>query len=45
MDAADWDERYAQTELLWGAPPNNTVVEHVYGLERRAPLQTTPEGE
>ncbi|WP_063052749.1 class I SAM-dependent methyltransferase [Nocardia arthritidis] len=46
MDAADWDERYAQTELVWGAPPNNTVVEHVYGLERRAPLQAaTPEGE
>jgi SAM-dependent methyltransferase len=46
MDAADWDERYAQTELVWGAPPNNTVVEHIYGLERRAPLQAaTPEGE
>ncbi|MFG1790404.1 class I SAM-dependent methyltransferase [Nocardia sp. NPDC049149] len=39
MDATDWDERYAQTELVWGAPPNNTVVEHVYGLERRTPLQ------
>ncbi|MBF6224814.1 class I SAM-dependent methyltransferase [Nocardia abscessus] len=46
MDAAEWDERYAQMELVWGAPPNNTVVEHVYGLERRATLQAaTPEGE
>ncbi|WP_405160085.1 class I SAM-dependent methyltransferase [Nocardia sp. NBC_01499] len=42
MDATDWDERYAQTELVWGAPPNNTVVEHVFGLERRTPLQ--PDG-
>ncbi|MBF6372043.1 class I SAM-dependent methyltransferase [Nocardia farcinica] len=41
MDAADWDERYAQSELVWGAPPNNTVVEYVYGLQRR----TTAEDE
>ncbi|WP_327110788.1 class I SAM-dependent methyltransferase [Nocardia sp. NBC_01730] len=46
MDAADWDERYAQAELIWGAPPNSTVVEHVYGLERRTPLQPAdPESE
>ncbi|MFR9750542.1 class I SAM-dependent methyltransferase [Nocardia sp. 004] len=46
MDATDWDERYAQTELVWGAPPNNTVVEHVYGLERHTPLRAaTPDGE
>ncbi|MET7771389.1 class I SAM-dependent methyltransferase [Nocardia sp. NPDC005366] len=38
MEAADWDARYAQGELVWGAPPNNTVVEHVYGLERTTPL-------
>ncbi|WP_194829391.1 bifunctional 2-polyprenyl-6-hydroxyphenol methylase/3-demethylubiquinol 3-O-methyltransferase UbiG [Nocardia sp. XZ_19_231] len=38
MDAADWDARYAQSELVWGAPPNSTVVEHVYGLDRRIPL-------
>ncbi|MBF6214900.1 class I SAM-dependent methyltransferase [Nocardia puris] len=38
MDAAEWDARYAQSELVWGAPPNSTVVEHVYGLERRAPV-------
>ncbi|WP_040799636.1 class I SAM-dependent methyltransferase [Nocardia higoensis] len=36
MDAADWDERYAQSELVWGAPPNNTVVEFVYSLHRHA---------
>ncbi|RJO76793.1 class I SAM-dependent methyltransferase [Nocardia panacis] len=35
MDAAEWDTRYAQSELVWGAPPNSTVVEHVYGLNRR----------
>ncbi|WP_051025264.1 class I SAM-dependent methyltransferase [Nocardia aobensis] len=34
MDAAEWDERYAQSELVWGAPPNATVVEHIFGLER-----------
>ncbi|MEV6428989.1 class I SAM-dependent methyltransferase [Nocardia sp. NPDC051463] len=46
MEAADWDARYAQGELVWGAPPNSTVVEHVYGLERRTPLQPdTPDGE
>ncbi|MBF6329001.1 class I SAM-dependent methyltransferase [Nocardia transvalensis] len=45
MDAADWDARYAQSELVWGAPPNATVVEHVYGLERRVPLQPDAPGE
>ncbi|WP_225725954.1 MULTISPECIES: bifunctional 2-polyprenyl-6-hydroxyphenol methylase/3-demethylubiquinol 3-O-methyltransferase UbiG [unclassified Nocardia] len=46
MDAADWDARYTQTELVWGAPPNSTVVEQVYGLDRRIPLQPdTPGGE
>ncbi|MFI9405268.1 class I SAM-dependent methyltransferase [Nocardia sp. NPDC052316] len=46
MDATDWDERYAHTELVWGAPPNNTVVEHVFGLERRTPLQPDqPDGD
>lgn len=38
MDAAEWDARYAQSELVWGAPPNSTVVEYVYGLDRRVPL-------
>ncbi|MEU7142137.1 class I SAM-dependent methyltransferase [Nocardia sp. NPDC046473] len=46
MDATDWDERYAQTDLVWGAPPNSTVVEHVFGLERRTPLRPDgPDGE
>ncbi len=38
MDAAEWDARYAQSELVWGAPPNATVVEHIFGLERRIRL-------
>ncbi|WP_067574740.1 class I SAM-dependent methyltransferase [Nocardia acidivorans] len=38
MDAEAWDEHYAHTELVWGAPPNDTVVEQVFGLERRLPL-------
>ncbi|WP_458688631.1 class I SAM-dependent methyltransferase [Nocardia tengchongensis] len=38
MDAAAWDEHYAATELVWGAPPNDTVVEQVFGLERRVPV-------
>ncbi|MBF6183232.1 class I SAM-dependent methyltransferase [Nocardia otitidiscaviarum] len=37
MDAAAWDEKYASTELVWGAPPSATVVEQVFGLERRFP--------
>ncbi|MFE9579246.1 class I SAM-dependent methyltransferase [Nocardia sp. NPDC006044] len=46
MDATEWDERYAQTELVWGAPPNNTMVEHVFGLDRSTPLRPdTPGGE
>jgi SAM-dependent methyltransferase len=45
MDAADWDARYARSELVWGAPPNGTVVEHVFGLERRVPLQPDAPGE
>ncbi|MFC9893494.1 class I SAM-dependent methyltransferase [Nocardia sp. NPDC127579] len=45
MEAADWDARYAQSELVWGAPPNSTVVEHVYGLERAITLRPdTPDG-
>lgn len=38
MDAVAWDEHYARTELVWGAPPSDTVVEQVFGLERRLPL-------
>ncbi|WP_216911642.1 class I SAM-dependent methyltransferase [Nocardia noduli] len=45
MEAADWDARYAQGDLVWGAPANATVVEHVYGLERSTPLlPDTPSG-
>lgn len=36
--AAEWDSRYARSELVWGAPPNSTVVEYVYGLDRRVTL-------
>ncbi|MFF2085462.1 class I SAM-dependent methyltransferase [Nocardia sp. NPDC058176] len=35
MDSAEWDARYARSELVWGAPPNSTVVEYVYGLDKR----------
>ncbi|MEV6770618.1 class I SAM-dependent methyltransferase [Nocardia sp. NPDC051030] len=38
MDAAAWDDHYAHTELVWGAPPNDTLVEQVFGLERRLPV-------
>ncbi|MFF2111973.1 class I SAM-dependent methyltransferase [Rhodococcus koreensis] len=34
MDAAAWDERYSQSELVWGAPPNAVVVEQVTALPR-----------
>ncbi|NUS44624.1 MAG: class I SAM-dependent methyltransferase [Mycobacteriaceae bacterium] len=33
MDARVWDERYASSELVWGAPPNAVVVEQVTALE------------
>lgn len=45
MDAAEWDERYSQSELVWGVPPNSTVVEHVHGLDRRIPLFPGPDGQ
>lgn len=32
MDAADWDQRYADSDLVWGAPPNRYVVEHTSAL-------------
>ncbi|WP_043659304.1 class I SAM-dependent methyltransferase [Nocardia thailandica] len=44
MDASDWDERYARTELVWGAPPNSTVVEHIHGLDRRITLRPDEPG-
>ncbi len=42
MDAAEWDARYSQGELVWGAPPNATVVANVFGLDRIVTLR--PEG-
>jgi len=45
MDAAEWDARYARSELVWGAPPNATVVEHVYGLDRQIVLQPDAPGQ
>ena len=32
MDAAAWDARYADTELLWSAEPNRFVVEQMADL-------------
>lgn len=34
MDARDWDERYTSAELVWGAPPNEIVVELATSLPR-----------
>lgn len=45
MDAAAWDDYYSRTELVWGAPPDDTVVEQVFGLERRLPQGLTAVGE
>ena len=35
MDAAAWDERYAGTELMWGAEPNRFLPPEVAGLPPR----------
>ena len=32
MDRADWDERYAGSELLWSAEPNRFLVAETAGL-------------
>jgi SAM-dependent methyltransferase len=32
VDATDWDERYAATDLVWSAGPNRTVADEVGGL-------------
>ncbi|MFI6846385.1 class I SAM-dependent methyltransferase [Kitasatospora sp. NPDC050467] len=32
MDSRDWDERYAASELVWGAEPNRWVVREITGL-------------
>lgn len=32
MDQHEWDRRYQETELVWGAAPNRFVVEETSGL-------------
>ncbi len=32
MDADDWDDRYRSTDLVWGAAPNEWVVEQTAAL-------------
>jgi SAM-dependent methyltransferase len=32
MDALDWDRRYAESEFVWSAGPNRSVVEQVADL-------------
>ncbi|MDI9917873.1 class I SAM-dependent methyltransferase [Rhodococcus sp. IEGM 1379] len=32
MDAAAWDKKYEQTELVWGVPPNELLVEYATAL-------------
>ncbi|KJS58576.1 class I SAM-dependent methyltransferase [Streptomyces rubellomurinus] len=32
MDSQDWDDRYAASELVWGAEPNRWVVRELAGL-------------
>lgn len=32
MEAQEWDERYASSDLVWGAPPNPVVVEFATSL-------------
>ncbi|MEO9221831.1 MAG: methyltransferase domain-containing protein, partial [Mycobacteriaceae bacterium] len=38
MDATDWDKRYTDSELVWGAPPNRYVVEHTTALPKGCAL-------
>ncbi|MCX4096290.1 class I SAM-dependent methyltransferase [Nocardia sp. alder85J] len=34
MTAADWDARYAHSELVWGTPPHPIVAEQATALQR-----------
>ncbi|RRQ25884.1 class I SAM-dependent methyltransferase [Rhodococcus sp. Eu-32] len=34
MDAADWDRKYSSRDLVYGAPPNQTLVEIATSLPR-----------
>lgn len=36
MDASAWNDRYAQTDLVWSAGPNTFVVDHVDARPGRA---------
>jgi SAM-dependent methyltransferase len=38
VDAASWDERYADRDLVWSATPNRTVEAQVEGLPPRRAL-------
>ena len=38
VDSSAWDERYAASELVWGAEPNRWVVEETAGLTPGAAL-------
>lgn len=38
MDAAEWDSRYAGTELVWGSGPNRFVAAELSGLAPRSAL-------
>ncbi|MGC0365820.1 SAM-dependent methyltransferase [Rhodococcus sp. 27YEA15] len=38
MDSAAWDKKYAQSELVWGAPPNELLVEYATALPDGAAL-------
>ncbi|WP_072688933.1 class I SAM-dependent methyltransferase [Rhodococcus marinonascens] len=38
MDASAWDERYSQSDLVWGVPPNAVLVEQATSLPRGCAL-------
>ena len=36
MDAQDWDQRYAASELVWSRGPNQLVAEELAEIDRHA---------
>ena len=42
MDARAWDERYAASELVWSATPNQFVAAELAGADARAGRSTSP---
>ena len=34
MNSQEWDQRYATTDLVWGAGPNRFLVAEVEGLHQ-----------